>query len=133
MGPDDLLRDLPGYPFTAWALVILVGLGYLAKTVRERPQRQAKTNANLGGRLQAVEQALQLADVRRLQVEHELQRVGLRLPYWPGDTAAAPPTVQPLHSLDDDDQADDDDATSLRPTIPPLPDYPQHSRKRHTA
>jgi hypothetical protein len=130
MGPDELLRGLPGYPFTGWALVLLVMLAYLAKTIRERPQRQTKTNANLGGRLQAVEQRLQLADVRRLQVEHELQRLGVRLPYWPGDAAA--PTVQPPHSPDDDDdQADDEAETALRPTIPPLPDYSHH--RRHQA
>lgn len=138
MQPDEVLRGLPGYPFTAWALVVLVLVAAAVRTWQNRPQKQSQTNANLGGRLQAVEQALQLREVRRLQVEHELQRLGVRLPYWPGDPA---PTVQPLHSPpappeppdDHDDQGDDYPETSQRVTIPPLPDYPRHARRRTDA
>jgi hypothetical protein len=123
--PDELLRGLPGYPFTAWLLVALVGVAYLAKTVRDRPQKQSATNARMGARLQRVEQLLAAQNVRRLQVEHELTRRGVRLPYWPGDPI--------LPALDvDEDQGDVDEyepaETSARATVPPLPDYPRHRR-----
>jgi hypothetical protein len=132
MQPEDLLRDLPGYPYTAWLLVVLLGLGYLAKTVRDRPQKQARTNANLGSRLQRVETAQELERVRRLQVEHELTRLGVPLSWWPPDPdAPRPPAPRPPARVDqldvDEDQADDDPPTRHVP-VPPIPHYPQHRR-----
>jgi hypothetical protein len=130
MQPDDILRGLPGYPFTAWALVALALVAGAVRTWQNRPQKQSQTNANLGARLQRIEQAHELTQVRRLQVEHELTRLGVRLPYWPGDPA---PTVQPLHSPPAPaDYEDDDDLgpeTAQRVTIPPLPDYSRHHRR----
>ena len=130
MQPDEVLRGLPGYPFTAWALVVLALVAGAVRTWQNRPQKQSQTNANLGARLQDVETRFELAQVRRLQVEHELIRLGVRLPYWPGD----PATVQPPHSSPPDvDDFDDEPPTSQRVTIPPLPDYSHHSRRRHEA
>lgn len=133
MQPDDLLRGLPGYPYTAWLLVVLLGLGYLAKTVRDRPQKQAKTNANLGQRIGVLETAQALTEVRRLQVEHELIRLGVPLSYWPGDPAHDLPAPRPPARVDqqddvDEDQADDDDPPRRHVPVPPIPHYPQHRR-----
>lgn len=141
MNPDELLRGLPGYPYTGWALVVLALAAGAAKSWQNRPQKQRTTNANLGRRLQAVEQLQALEVVRRLQVEDVLRGLGVRLPYWPGDPpttpahrvepAPRPPAVVDEHQDDelDDDQDDGyDDRTAARPAIPPLPRYPRHAR-----
>lgn len=148
MAPDELLRGLPGYPFTAWVLVALVILAGVAKSWQNRPQKQRTTNAKFGQRLQAVEQLQALEVVRRLQVEDELRALGVRLPFWPGDPVpdqspapqirsenmTRPPAPRPpAEQLDDDDldgwpPHDDEPMTVARVAVPPIPAYPRHRR-----
>lgn len=131
MQPDELLRGLPGYPVTSWLLVLLVFAGVVAQTWRNRPQKQSQTNARFGSRLESVERELQLEQMRRIQVEHELIRAGFILPAWPVD----PPQPVPRHVAraveldDDDDQADEYARTEAhRVTVPPLPPINRHRR-----
>jgi hypothetical protein len=117
-----------------WASAVAAVLLSLAAAIARRVARRSARPQ--GERLGQLERLVLSEQTRRRQAEAELaDRYGVELPYWPPDgprprhrddgpdwTEAAP--------RNDEDQADalDDARTRVAPSIPPLPEYPQHRR-----
>jgi hypothetical protein len=111
----------------AWATAFATLTLALAAAIARRIQRRGAQPQ--GERLGEVERLIESERTRRRQIERELyERYGVELPYWPPD---GPNQPRPRWT-DDDDQADDEPeaaTTTVRPSIPPLPDYSHHRRE----
>ena len=126
----DVLQLSSVGPWVAAAAVLLVLALRLARSARASAQRQGERIGNL-------ERGLDSERTRRQQTEATLCGLGVPLPFWPPDGQGQPRPTRPvprrLEELpaDDDDQADDDDATYTRerPSVPPL-DFPAAARHR---
>jgi hypothetical protein len=116
--------ELPWWS-TAFAAVLLSLAAAVARRITRRSARPQ------GERLGQIERLVESERTRRRQAERELyERYGVELPYWPPDGPNQPrPAPRPY---DDEDRADEpaDARTRSAPSIPPLPDYPQHRRER---
>lgn len=121
-------------PWLALALVLLGIASRVARSARASARRQ-------GERIGALELRADSERIRRQQVEDELRRRGVRLPWWPAD--GRPQYDPPPAYRDDEDQDDgrryslqeiedsayrDGPETAESPRIPPLPDFPRHRR-----
>jgi hypothetical protein len=125
----------------AWASVFATLLLALAAAIARRISRRSARPQ--GERLGELERLVESERTRRRQSERELyERYGVELPYWPPDGPSQPrphnyepysgPGPWPEDGVPlphDEDQVDDvEPATTRAPSIPPLPDYPQHRR-----
>jgi hypothetical protein len=116
--------ELPWWA-SAFAAVLLSLAAAVARRITRRSARPQ------GERLGQIERLVESERTRRRQAERELyERYGVELPYWPPD-GPNQPRPAPRYRDDDEDQADElpDARTRSAPSIPPLPDYPQHRRQ----
>jgi hypothetical protein len=105
--------ELPWWS-TAFAAVLLSLAAAVARRITRRSARPQ------GERLGQIERLVESERTRRRQAERELyERYGVE----------PRPAPRPY---DDEDRADEpaDARTRSAPSIPPLPDYPQHRRER---
>lgn len=119
-------QELPWWASAAAAVL----LSLAAAVARRVARRSARPQ---GERLGELERRQDLERTRRLQLEAVLAGYGVDLPYWPPDGPnQRRPAPAPRHRDDDEDQADELEPADLRtresPSIPPLPEYPQHRR-----
>lgn len=130
------LGELAGQLLAAdspWVLavagVVFAVTGYVVRRLFASVRR-------IGGRVGDLERRADSEQTRRRQVERELRRQGIALPYWPPDG----PNQEPAGSLarytaDDLDELDDldDDLTREHELIrerPPVPQYDADERAR---
>jgi len=128
---DALRGELPWWA-SAVAAVVLALAGAVARRVA---RRSAKPQ---GERLGELERRQDQERIRRVQLEDVLADYGVNLPPWPPDGPRRRPPVFYRDDApdwtpapdDDEDQGDEHEEprTRLAPTIPPLPNYPQHRR-----
>lgn len=89
-------------------------------------RRASGTLQRFGGRLGAVEALVASERTRRRQVEVELLRLGVPLPYWPDDPGELRElTIANRRGREHDDDEDRDDeqppVTRQAPAVPPPP------------
>jgi hypothetical protein len=124
---SDLVRAIQNFVDAGGAQVLIYIIGGLVLVGLAVGKRSMTSIRRLGERTGKLEQAHELEHTRRVQVETELRRLGVRLPYWPHDPVVdidelEPPRPAPRRDAGEDQQ---DDHTGHLPVTPAVPSIPR--------